>query len=395
MTERQCLLLTGADWFSQLALVSTVLVQLGYRVTQFGSATEAISRFDPNRFEIVVIDLHPVDMNGLEVLRKLKSHSPDTPVIVLVGKASDVVQALHYGANAYLLNSIADETVIKHTVTQIIKIRSLSKQNHAYRTSLAACTRDTAWDIESLQRDYQAGKLLQQRLLPRTPYRYPVGIEVAYQILPSLYLSGDFIDYGLFGKRFVAFYLVDVSGHGVTSALVAALIKQSIIYSLRARPLFCQPDALEGDLLNTLKMINRELLSAPLQKHASMFAGVIDSHTQQLYYTVAGQLPMPALITATGAEWLPGRGRPLGLFHEGDWEVRRCQLSPNWQLVACSDGVLELLSGDLLHREAQLLDLIGSSRGELNGLCSALKIGDASMLVDDISILTLCQSHAS
>ncbi|MFC6980648.1 PP2C family protein-serine/threonine phosphatase [Microbulbifer taiwanensis] len=90
--------------------------------------------------------------------------------------------------------------------------------------------------VELLQRDQQAGRLLQQHLLPRTPYQYPGGIEAAYRLNPSLYLSGDFVDYGLFGERFVAFYLVDVSGHGVSSALVTALIKHSIMHLLREKP---------------------------------------------------------------------------------------------------------------------------------------------------------------
>jgi serine phosphatase RsbU (regulator of sigma subunit) len=212
-------------------------------------------------------------------------------------------------------------------------------------------------------------------------------------LIPSLYLSGDFVDYGLFGERFVAFYLVDVSGHGVSSALVTALIKHSIMHLLRERPLFSQLDTLEKDLLDILTLINGELLSTPLDKHASMFVGVIDSRARQLHYTVAGQVPMPALVTASGAEWLAGKGRPLGLFVHGDWQVSHCNLPSNWRLVACSDGVLELLEGsDLLVREAKLLDAINHSRGDLDSLCAALHVDTAEAPPDDVTILTLRQN---
>lgn len=386
-----CLWLAGADQSSK-ALVSNALERLNCEVSLVETAAEAMTKFDPDRFELVIIDLHPIDMSGLEVLRKLKIRSPNASIIVLASNSevSDVVQALRFGASDYLLKPIADAAVIEHALSQIFQARTLIEQNRVYRTQLESRNRELAEHIALLRRDHEAGRLLQQHLLPHTPYHYPIGIKVAYRLLPSLYLSGDFIDYGLFSERFVAFYLLDVSGHGVSSALVAALIKHSIMYSLRERPLFCQLDSIERDLLDILAMINRELLSIRLEKHASMFAGVIDSHTQQLYYAVAGQLPMPALVSAAGAQWLPGRGRPLGLFDTDDWEAHQYPLPVNWRLVVCSDGVLELLSGDLPYREARLLDLIGSSHGELDTLCSALEVDTVKALPDDISILTLC-----
>ena len=211
-------------------------------------------------------------------------------------------------------------------------------------------------------------------------------------MVPSLYLSGDFVDYGLFGERFIAFYLVDVSGHGVSSALVTALIKHSIMHLLRERPLFTQLDSLDSDLLDILSLINRDLLSTRLDKHASMFVGVIDSRARKLHYAVAGQVPMPAVVTASGAEWLKGKGRPLGLFEQGGWQVLEATLPESWSLVACSDGVLELLQGDLIQREAQLLQAIDSTRGDLDSLCAALRVDTAESLPDDVTILTLRQS---
>ncbi|WP_233998853.1 PP2C family protein-serine/threonine phosphatase [Microbulbifer pacificus] len=393
-TGRRTLLLSDPGQPSY-DLMCTTLARLGYTVIQEESGVDAIGHFSPDKYELVITDLHLPDMGGLEVLRKIKRLSPDTPVVVLAcdSEVNDVVQALRLGASDYLLKPLTDEGVIEHAVTRIAEARELAAENREYRQQLEARNRELHEHIELLQRDHEAGRQLQQHLLPRTPYRYPAGIEAAFRLLPSLYLSGDFVDYGLFGERFVAFYLVDVSGHGVSSALVTALIKHSIMHLLRERALFSQLNNIDQDIASVLEMINRELISAGLDKHASMFVGVVDSRARQLHYAVAGQVPMPALVTSDGAQWLTGKGRPLGLFQCGEWEVRHCSLPASWRLVACSDGVLELLTGDLLRKEEKLLQMIDHSRGDLDSLCAALKVDTAESFPDDITILTLRQDN--
>ncbi|MCK7598431.1 SpoIIE family protein phosphatase [Microbulbifer sp. CAU 1566] len=394
VSQKRALFL-GCNDQSSCKLVHQSLVRLGFTVTRVTNGVEAIGHFSPGFHELVVTDLHLPDMGGLEVLRKIKRLSPDTPVVVLASNSevNDVVQALRLGASDYILKPITDATVIEHAITRITEARDLAEQNREYREQLEERNRELHDHIALLQRDHEAGRQLQQHLLPRTPYQYPAGIEAAYRLLPSLYLSGDFIDYGLFGERFVAFYLVDVSGHGVSSALVTALIKHSIMHLLRERPLFSQLNTIDRDLTDILTMINKELLGTRLDKHASMFVGVVDSRARQLHYAVAGQVPVPALVTRDGARWLEGKGRPLGLFERGDWEVRHCNLPANWRLVACSDGVLELLPGDLLQKEQELLQKIDHSRGDLESLCAALKVDTAESFPDDITILTLRQDE--
>lgn len=393
MSGRSSLLLIDADQPS-CDFVRGVLARLGFQVTLAQSGVEALGRFAPGVYQLVITDLHLPDIGGLEVLRKIKALSAETPVVVLASNSEvhDVVQALRLGASDYLLKPLDSEEVIEHAIRRTTEAESLARQNREYREELERRNRELREHIDVLQRDHQAGRLLQQHLLPRTPYHYPTGIEAAYRLIPSLYLSGDFVDYGLFGERFVAFYLVDVSGHGVSSALVTALIKHSIMHLLRERPLFTQLDNLDRDLLDILTLVNRELVSTPLDKHASMFVGVIDSRARDLHYAVAGQLPMPALVTASGAEWLSGKGRSLGLFSEGDWQVCRCKLPADWRLVACSDGVLELLDGgDLLARQDALLAAIDRSRGDLDSLCAALHVDTVQAPPDDVTILTLGQ----
>ena len=61
-------------------------------------------------------------------------------------------------------------------------------------------------------------------MLPVSPWTHR-RVPFAHQIIPSLYLSGDFVDYFRVDERRVAFYLADVSGHGASSAFVTVLLK--------------------------------------------------------------------------------------------------------------------------------------------------------------------------
>ncbi len=65
---------------------------------------------------------------------------------------------------------------------------------------------------------------VQTNMLPVSPWAID-DFKFAHQILLSLYLSGDFVDYFRVDERRVAFYLGDVSGHGASSAFVTVLLK--------------------------------------------------------------------------------------------------------------------------------------------------------------------------
>ncbi|WP_445365546.1 PP2C family protein-serine/threonine phosphatase [Microbulbifer sp. ANSA001] len=367
------------------------LSRQGFSVAEASSGQQGIQQFSPGLFQLVAVDFQLPDMSGLEVLQKIKRQSPDTSVIVISSSAvlNDALQAIRLGACDYLLKPLKEAAQIDRVICRISGEENLAQQNREYREALERRNIELRDHVELLRRDQEAGRQLQQHLLPRTPYSYPGGIEANYRLIPSLYLSGDFVDYGLFGERFVAFYLVDISGHGVSSALVTALVKHSIMHRLREGPLFTQLESLGSDLLEVLELINRELLSTHMGKHASMFVGVVDTAARQLHYAVAGQIPMPALASDGGADWLPGKGRPLGIFERGDWQVMCAELPPSWRLVACSDGVLELLQGDLLEKEERLLQLIAECGGNLESLCQSLKVDTFGALPDDITILTL------
>lgn len=104
---------------------------------------------------------------------------------------------------------------------------------------------------------------------------------------------------------------------------------------------------------------------------------------------------MPVLIGATSAEFLYGKGKPLGIFEDAEWQVNKVRLPPKFSLVVFSDGVLEVLPPqDLIAKEAYLLDLLSNSDGNLESIYSQLKLNEGEAAPDDIAILTISTEAA-
>ncbi|MEM2259946.1 MAG: response regulator [Candidatus Methanomethylicaceae archaeon] len=97
--------------------ISEILRNSGYEVDAVETATEAIKKSEENVYHIAFIDIVLPDMNGIEVLKKLKDRIPKTRKVIITGYATleNAVEALNLGANAYLIKPVKPEDIIKIT----------------------------------------------------------------------------------------------------------------------------------------------------------------------------------------------------------------------------------------------------------------------------------------
>jgi DNA-binding response OmpR family regulator len=94
-------------------------------VTVASSGAEALAKIEEIEFDAVVLDVMMPEMNGIEVLRRIKAKSPDLPIIILTGHADHktLIQGMDMGAFDYLLKPVGtDELLFK--VMDAIKARS-------------------------------------------------------------------------------------------------------------------------------------------------------------------------------------------------------------------------------------------------------------------------------
>lgn len=350
---------------------------------------QALSCFREEEIDSVMIDIDLPGGWGIDVLGEMAADPRELPLIGVSRRknVADVVSAVRHGATDYLMLPPESSVVLRHVLNRAVERCELKRENLAYRTKLENANRDLLESLTLLQQDQQAGLHVQQLLLPETPKQI-LGYQFCFHILPSLYLSGDFVDYFLVGEHHATFFIADVSGHGASSAFVTVFLK-----NLFARK---RSDYLHRDsqaILSPAKMLdiaNRELLEMGIGKHVTMCVGVFDLKSHQLCYAVAGHLPAPALAVDGEAHFLAEHDLPVGLFAEAEYTDHVIAFPEGAVLTLFSDGILEVIDEDSVEQKEQaLLDLLAAGQTRSSELVSAFRLDEIAEAPDDIAILVV------
>lgn len=347
--------------------LAAYLEDSNFKVLQALNGLQGLQIFESEQPDLVICDLRMPQIDGLELIRRIRQTASETPIIVLSGAGvmSDAVEALRLGAADYLIKPLEDLAVLEHSVRRALDRAYLRVENQRYRDKLEAANRELQASLNLLQEDQNAGRQVQMNMLPVTPWSIE-GLEFSHRIIPSLYLSGDFVDYFRVDERRVAFYLADVSGHGASSAFVTVLLKfmtTRLLYESRRNGTL--PEFKPSEVL---AHINRGLINTKLGKHVTMLGGVIDLEKNSLTYSIGGHLPLPVLFVEGQAGYLEGRGLPVGLFDDATYDDRVMELPPSFSLSLFSDGILDVLPGATLkEKEASLPEQVAAAGGTSTG----------------------------
>ncbi len=372
--------------------IAAYLEDSGYRVIQAADGEQGLASYHQQQPDVVLCDLRMPAIDGITVLKELTALPANTPIIVIsgVGIMSDVVEALRFGASDYLIKPIVDMEVLEHAVQRCLEQGRLQRENLAYRQQLEKANLELMQSLKVLEQDQQAGRHVQMKMLPPTSRQFG-DYHFSHRIIPSLYLSGDFVDYFTVGDDYVVFVIADVSGHGSSSAFMTVMLK-----NLFARK---RSDYVHHDghvILSPVDMLawaNRELLETETGKHLTMCMGVIDLQANQLVYSNAGHLPLPVIKSGSDCHYLEGAGMPVGLFEQAEFQENTLKLPETFILTLFSDGILEVLDAEgVLAQESQLLEKLQGAGADIDQLASVLELEDLCDIPDDIAILLVSRS---
>lgn len=334
---------------------------------------------------------HPADFDEDFAQRFRDSGLAVIPVLIRPGP-EDVAASFRRGAIDVLIEPVTAAD-LEAAIERSGSFKNLYQENMDYRVQLERANRELRDSLNTLRMDQLAGRQVQFSILPRQPIRCS-GYEVAHTIVPSLYLSGDFVGYNVVFDRYILFYFGDVSGHGASSAFVTVMLSFLLRQIRRRHVVERDMDALARAPEGLAEHMNKQMLAMDIDKHLTFFAGAIDVEKNTLRYTVSALMPQPMLAVAGAAQFLPGRGQPLGLVEEGQWVVEEIDLPEKSALIVASDGLLDGISGaDLAEKENQLLAMAGEATGGENishtEVCAAFGIDAIKDAPDDVSILTV------
>jgi serine phosphatase RsbU (regulator of sigma subunit) len=361
----------------------------GFTMLEANDGPTGLEIFRHEHPDVVLCDLRLPGMEGLEVLSTIAAESPETPVIVVSGVSllNYAVEALKRGAWDYVTKPIHDMAVLESAIHRVIEHADLLRQNREYRNNLEALNRELTQTLERLREDVEAGRRIQLQLLPEDNQNFG-SYTFRRRLYPSMYLSGDFVDYFPVDNRRIGFYMADVSGHGAASAFVTVMLNTLVIQYRDA--LHHSGDDTILHPQQTLMRLNRDICRQKLDKHLTLFYGVIDLEKNSLLYSNAGQFPYPLQYDGHETRILECRGRPLGLFEDAQFKVWKCELPREFCLVLVSDGILELMSGaSLMERYTALFSGTHGIDLDMDKMAQDLDVVADRRLPDDIAFLVI------
>jgi sigma-B regulation protein RsbU (phosphoserine phosphatase) len=332
-------ILIADDHIVNRRLLVSILKKEGYEILEAADGEEAIELALRELPDLILLDIVMPEKDGYEVCSELQreGRSANIPIIFLSAKTEieDKIKGLELGGADYVTKPFDKGEIIARIRAQL-KIRDLTKK-------LMLANQELVEKQGLIDEDLKAAAEIQKSLLPISPLNID-KIDVAWRFMPCQRIGGDIFNMLRLDENHWGFYILDVSGHGVPSALVAVSVSQMMHLpigfllkkSIRSSPYYeITPPA------QVLKMLDREYPIERFNKYFTMSYLILNTKEGGIRYSNAGH-PPPVLVRETGTlELLEEGGTIIGMegvvpFYEGKKQLRFRD-----KLIMYTDGIVE------------------------------------------------------
>jgi sigma-B regulation protein RsbU (phosphoserine phosphatase) len=197
---------------------------------------------------------------------------------------------------------------------------------------------DESAQRERMNREIEIAREVQQRLFPQNIPQI-AGVSLAGMCRPASEVGGDYYDLIELEGGHLGFAIGDVSGKGISAALIMASLRASLRGLIIDAP---------GDLAKMMQKVNRLVYEASSSsRYATFFFATYNPETRELRYVNAGHNP-PILAKQVSGEFrrLEACGPVVGLLPFVDYEEQSMILEPGDLLIAYTDGISEAMTAD-------------------------------------------------
>ena len=327
-------------------------VEAGLRGRDFivhhaASGEEALALCATQPVDLVLSDWMMPGMTGIEFCRALRATPMDRYVyFILLTSKSDktaVTEALDIGADDFLSKPVntAELRARINAGERVLAMERTLRRNNL----LLSDTLDKLRTLyHALDRDLIEARNLQQSLLRERHHPYDDG-QISLILRPSGHVGGDMVGFFDISPGVTGLYAFDVSGHGVTSALLTARLSgllsgaspdHNIAISIGPDGPISRPPAEVADAINRLM-----LSEIQTERYVTLTYAIIDRRSGRIRLVQAGH-PHPVIQHKDGScTQLGNGGMPVGLLSDAEYAEVQATLLPGERLLLLSDGVTE------------------------------------------------------
>ncbi len=344
----------------QRRLLSMALRKRNFEVIEAESAEEGFAIFQAQEIDIVISDWVMPGMSGPDFCKVLRTHSEDRYIYIILLTAktasSEITEGFDAGADDFLSKPVnALELAARMGAGQRILHfeRELKRANGLLSDTLG----ELRTLYHALDSDLAEARKLQQSLV-REKYGRFGSTEIAIFLESSGHVGGDLVGFFPISETEVCAYAIDVSGHGVSSALMTARLAgvfsgQSPGKNVAIR--LNDAGEVEGrDPADIAFDLNKLLLEEMETEHYfTLFLCILNLDTGLLRYVQAGHPHAVLMKPDDSWQHLGSGGFPIGMLDFAEYQSEATVISKGDRVLLSSDGMTECtnLAGDMLDED--------------------------------------------
>lgn len=307
------------------------LKRLGYRVLEAVDGTSGLEALRRERPDLTILDWMMPAIDGPAFCEQVRRDPELLTSQILMMTSNDrpeqIAEGLARGADDFLSKAASQYEIVAR-VQSGIRAAGLIRR-------LADASEEIRVKQEMLERELRSAARYVESLLPASG-RLMSGVYLAHVYRPSLALGGDLFNVVPWSDDFLGLYLLDASGHGVSSALRSA----SFATFLRQDNLLRHVGSNDPGAI--LTEANRQFPLTDDGQYFTIVFASLDLRCRTLSYASAGH--GGALLHRNSGEvcWLAQPNLPLGFDQSTTYATTTVSIAPGDRLYLLSDGLYEV-----------------------------------------------------
>ncbi len=399
--------LVAEDSKIQARMLVKRLTDAGHAVRWAENGADALTMARERRPDIIISDIEMPVMTGYEFCKAVKTDPAlqGVPLILMstLSDPIDIIRGLDAGADNYVtkpyepdyllgrmrslldspLGDAAEQATLEVAVAgqkfnvqagrqQVLNLLISTFENAvAKNQELIAANQELSIARDRLQqnnaeltqlndeisrrnaqmvRDLEAAAKVQRSLLPADDVALAAA-EIAWRYVPCQKLAGDFLNVFPLDDEHAGLFVVDVSGHGVPSSLMAVTVGRFLTPKVSDQSLLVRQGA-DGRVViatpaEVATQLNRLFQADEFSGlYFTMLYGVLHLPTGRLDYASSGHPALLRVPAAGDVEFHGAEGFPIGFVPDVEYAQKTLQLTPGDRIYLYSDGVTEAMDKD-------------------------------------------------